>query len=61
MSTDGHATTPIPRTLVGISFEDTFRAQEFLTAATGLASRGALTLRDAVMVTKNDDGKTVVH
>lgn len=61
MSADGHATTPIPRTLVGISFEDTFRAQEFLTAATGLASRGGLTLRDAVMVMKNDEGKTVVH
>ena len=61
MSADDLATTASPQTLVGISFEDAFRAQEFLTAATGLASRGSLTLRDAVMVLKDDEGKTVVH
>lgn len=61
MSTEDLATTPIPRTLVGISFEDAFRAQEFLTAANGLASRGSLTLRDAVMVMKDDEGRTLVH
>lgn len=60
MSAD-EAANPVPSTLVGISFDDVFRAQEFLTAATGLASRGSLTLRDAVMVMKNDEGKTVVH
>lgn len=51
----------IPQSLVGISFGDAFRAQEFLTAATGLAARGDLTLRDAVMVMKDDEGRTVVH
>lgn len=62
MSThDDIKTSPIPQSLVGISFDDTFRAQEFLTAAGGLASRGDLKLRDAVMVVKDDDGKTAVH
>ena len=50
-----------PQTLVGISFEDAFRAQEFLVAATGLAASGKLTLKDAVTVLKDDHGKTVVH
>ncbi len=50
-----------PQTLVGLSFPDVFRAQEFLTAATGLASHGRLKLKDAVMVIKNQDGKVVVH
>ncbi|HEX6419297.1 MAG TPA: DUF1269 domain-containing protein [Acidimicrobiales bacterium] len=49
------------RTLVGISFADTFRAQEFLTAATRLDSQGALRLLDAVFVTKDDTGRTVVR
>jgi len=50
-----------PQTLVGISFPDVFRAQEFLTAATGLAKHGRLKLADAVMVIKNPDGRVVVH
>lgn len=50
----------IPQTLVGISFENIFRAQEFLTAATGLAAKGRLKLKDAVLVVKDDEGKTVV-
>lgn len=50
-----------PRTLVGISFEDEFRAREFLTAATRLAARGSLSLEDAVLVVKASDGSTVVH
>jgi uncharacterized membrane protein len=54
---DDHA----PQTLVGISFDDIFRAQEFLTAASGLAARKHLVLKDAVTVLKNSDGKTVVH
>ncbi|MDQ1426102.1 MAG: hypothetical protein QOD72_3600 [Acidimicrobiaceae bacterium] len=61
MSTDNTDTSKIPQTLVGISFDDRFRAQEFLTAANGLAAKGDLTLRDAVLVTKNDDGHTMVH
>ena len=51
----------VPQTLVGISFENIFRAQEFLIAATGLAAAGRLKIRDAVTVVKNDEGKTVVH
>ncbi|HMG40064.1 MAG TPA: DUF1269 domain-containing protein [Acidimicrobiales bacterium] len=49
------------RTLVGISFGDVFRAQEFLSAATRLASNGRLRLLDAVFVAKEDSGKTVVR
>lgn len=51
----------MPQTLVGISFENSFRAQEFLVAATGLAAAGRLRLKDAVTVVKDDMGKTVVH
>lgn len=51
----------VPQTLVGISFPDAFRAQEFLTALHGMASRKELVLEDAVLVTKDDDGKTVVR
>ena len=61
MTTDDVEPNLIPQTLVGISFEDVFRAREFLTAATGLASRGGLKLRDAVTVLKDDDGRTVVQ
>ena len=50
-----------PQILVGVSFEDQFRAQEFLTAATRLAARGDLVLRDAVLVMKDSTGKTVVR
>jgi uncharacterized membrane protein len=49
------------QTLVGISFADAFRAQEFLTAATRLAANDRLRLRDAVIVTKNAAGKTMVR
>jgi uncharacterized membrane protein len=50
-----------PRTLVGISFGDALRAQEFLTAATRLGVNGKLKLIDAVIVTKDDDGRTMVR
>jgi uncharacterized membrane protein len=56
--TEEHAT---PRTLVGISFGDAFRAEEFLTAARRLASNGRLRLLDAVFVAKDEAGKTVVR
>jgi uncharacterized membrane protein len=49
-----------PQTLVGISFGDAFRAQEFLTAAQRLASKRELQLHDAVIVAKTDDGHTKV-
>lgn len=47
--------------LVGVSLPDALRAQEFLTAATGLGVRGALKLRDAVIVTKSAEGHTAVR
>jgi uncharacterized membrane protein len=51
----------VERTLVGISFPDAFRAQEFLSAATRLASQGRVRLRDAVFVAKDDNGRTQVR
>lgn len=48
-------------TIVGISFADTFRAQEFVIACRRLASQKELELRDVVLVVKDANGKTVVH
>ena len=47
--------------LIGLSFDDTFRAQEFLTAMTRLGSKGSLKLRDAVFVSKDADGDVKVR
>lgn len=47
--------------LIGVSFEDAFRAQEFLTAMTRLASKQRLRLRDAVFVAKDDQGEVRVQ
>lgn len=47
--------------LVGISFTDAFRAQEFLLAAKSLEAKGKLKLNDAVIVTKNAEGRTMVQ
>jgi uncharacterized membrane protein len=55
------ATEGRERTLVGLSFRDGFRAQEFLTATTRLASRDRLRLLDAVFVAKDDEGRTTVR
>jgi len=49
-----------PQSLVGVSFDDSFRAQEFLTAAAGMAAAGHLKLVDAVVVAKDANGHTVV-
>jgi uncharacterized membrane protein len=51
----------LPETLVGISFEDLFRAQEYLTAATRLASKNEFKLIDAVILVKTPEGKVHVH
>jgi uncharacterized membrane protein len=48
-------------TLVGISFDDMYRAQEFLTAATRLGANKRLVLQDAVIVAKNESGHAVVR
>jgi uncharacterized membrane protein len=50
-----------PEALFGISFDDVFRAEEFLLALRGLASSGSLTLGDAVVVYKADDGSVRVR
>jgi uncharacterized membrane protein len=47
-------------TLVGISFTNSFRATEFLTAARGLAARQGFELKDAVVISKNEEGRTTV-
>lgn len=48
------------QTLVGISFDDIYRAQEFMTAAVGMAARGDLVLDDRVLIVKDDKGDTKV-
>ena len=60
-SDDGAAADEQPQTLVGIAFEDSFRAQEFLTAVTRMAARDELQLRDAVFIASNDEGRVVVR
>jgi uncharacterized membrane protein len=47
--------------LFGISFSDALRAQEFLIVLTRMAAQHQLTLRDAVVVVKDDDGKVHVR
>lgn len=47
--------------LVGLSFRDAFRAQEFLLAAKSLDANKRLKLNDAVVVVKNIDGRTMVQ
>lgn len=47
--------------LLGISFADAFRAQEFLTAMTRLGSLGSIRLRDAVLLSKDDSGDVRVR
>jgi uncharacterized membrane protein len=54
---DDHGVAP---TLVGISFDDDYRAQEFFTAAQGLSAHHGFTLKDAVIVTKTSEGRTHV-
>ena len=50
----------VPQTIVGISFDDRFRAHEFMTAASRLASKHLIRIHDAVIVTKDDAGATHV-
>ncbi len=47
--------------MVGLSFSDSFRAQEFLLAAKSLDASNQLKLNDAVIVVKNTDGRTMVQ
>lgn len=48
-------TVDSPEALFGISFSDVYRAEEYLVVLQGLASKGFLTLRDAVIVVKDAD------
>jgi uncharacterized membrane protein len=48
------------QTLVGISFADVFRAQEFMTATARMASRGEMKVDDRVLIVKDDEGNTKV-
>lgn len=50
-----------PDSIIGISFGDVYRAQEFLTAVTRMNANGELKLLDAVMVSKDEDGRTRVR
>lgn len=50
-----------PEALFGVSFDDVFRAEEFLLALRGLAARGALVLSDAVVLYKADDDSVRVR
>lgn len=47
--------------LTAITFDDLPRAEDCLGAVTRLVTEGSLTLRDAVFVTKHDDGSVHVH
>jgi uncharacterized membrane protein len=57
----GGTETDTPDTIVGLSFDDPFRAQEFMTASMRLASQGTIELRDAVTIVKDGTGKTYVR
>lgn len=56
-----HDSDQRPQSLIGVSFLDSFRAHEFLTAVQGLAAHNHLVLIDAVTVVKSSDGKAIVH
>jgi uncharacterized membrane protein len=47
-------------TLVGISFDDSFRSSEFLVAAKGFAAKKGFVLKDAVIISKNSEGQSSV-
>ena len=46
--------------IIGVAFDTSTRAQEYLLAMTGLRNAGKLALKDAVVVGKNDAGKVSV-
>jgi uncharacterized membrane protein len=54
-------TQDVRETLIGISFPDAYRAQEFTTAVSGLVAREVLVLKDVVTIFSNDKGRTVVR
>ncbi len=58
-----HAPTAGPgdEVVIGVSFADRFRAQEFVTSAARLASLSALSITDVVVVDKDENGQVKVH
>ena len=50
-----------PLTIIGVSFGDVYRSQEFLTAMKRMSANREMQLKDAVLVTKNDEGQTVIR
>jgi uncharacterized membrane protein len=50
-----------PDSIIGVSFDDVYRSQEFLTAVTRMNANGLLRLLDAVVVTKDAEGKTRIR
>ena len=46
--------------IIGVSFDNPLKAQEYLIAMSRLRQEGVLQLKDAVTVTKQDDGKVAV-
>lgn len=51
---------PDAAVIIGVSFDSVLKAQEYLLAMGRLRQDGALGLKDAVTVTKNDAGKVMV-
>jgi len=51
---------PDASTIVGLSFDDVYRAQEFQVAAVGLVAKHELQILDVVTIAKDDDGRTRV-
>jgi len=60
---DDHADVvydPDAPVIIGVSFDSALKAQEYLLAMSRLRQDGALQLKDAVTVTKQQDGKVAV-
>lgn len=59
---DDHSSVndPDAQVIIGVSFDDLLKAQEYLLAMGRMRQSGVLELQDAVTVTKSDDGKVNV-
>lgn len=59
---DDHSSVfdPDAQVIIGVSFDNVIKAQEYLLAMGRLRQSGVLELQDAVTVTKSDDGKVNV-
>lgn len=57
---DRPVSDPNAPVIIGVSFDSRLLAQEYLLAMGRLREQGDLDLKDAVVVTKNDDGKVMV-